>query len=181
MVRYAKPTAVLLVSAWLTGGQLWAAESVNVDFSANIFDGTCEIQLSDSTIDFGFHRNTAFPASSAVAIRPLIATVNCTSATTPKLTVSGNAPYASQTIFRDADSAANGAGFMVRRDIGGINIGNFYDEAQAISNNVPVSLAPIPEATPQNESFILGLVRAGSNTVTAGTIKATLTFTVAFD
>ncbi|WP_127959446.1 fimbrial protein [Serratia microhaemolytica] len=182
MAQYAKRQAAIVMASMLLSSNLWAAESAVVNFSAKIFDGTCQIQLSDNTLQFGLHKAMDFQPNGTVAILPLTATVNCSAATTPKLTITGTTPYTSNAIFRDADSLANGVGFMVRRDTGSIDLGSFYDEAAALNNNVPVALSPIGTAdTAQDEPFLLGLVRSGTTTVTPGAIKATLTFTVAFD
>lgn len=170
-------TAIVLLSP-----AAWASNSAVVNFSAKISDGTCDIQLSQHTLQFGVHRAVDFQPETAVVMLPLAATVTCSGATTPKLTVSGSAPYSSNKIFRDADSAANGAGFMIRQDSGNIDLGSFYNESIAIGNNASVPLPLVSSAeVPQNEPFLLGLVRAGSKPVTPGTIKATLTFTVSFD
>lgn len=170
-------TAIVLFSP-----AAWASDSAVVNFSAQISDGTCDIQLSQHTLQFGVHRAVDFRPVAAVAMLPLAATVICSGATTPKLTVSGNTPYSSNAIFRDADSAANGVGFMIQRDSGNIDLESFYNESIAISNNASVTLSPVSSAdVPQNEPFLLGLVRAGSEPVTPGTIKSTLTFTVSFD
>ncbi|MGZ9927293.1 fimbrial protein, partial [Escherichia coli] len=75
-----------------------------------------------------------------------------------------------------------GVGFMVRQDTGDIDLGSFYNPSQAVSNNVSFALSPVGNAgTPHNEPFLLGLVRAGSESVTPGAVKSTLTFTVSFD
>ncbi|MDA5494135.1 fimbrial protein [Yersinia intermedia] len=182
MVQFAKQLLGMMITGALVSPTVWAADTAVVNFSAQISDGSCEIQLSQDTLQFGIYKAVDFQTSTAVAILPLTAAVTCSGATTPKLTVTGTTPYASGTIFRDADSVAAGAGFMVRRDTGNIDLGNFYNEAAAINNNASVSLSPVSTAdAPQNEPFLLGLVRAGSETITPGAIKATLTFTVSFD
>lgn len=161
---------------------LRAADSASANFSAHISDGSCGIQLSQDTLEYGFYRAIDFQPSSAVAILPLTASVSCSGATTPTFIVTGTTPYVTDTVFRDADSVATGVGFMVRRDTGGINLGNFYDEAAAISNNTPIALTPITVAeTAQNEPLLFGLVRARNAVITSGVIKATLTLTVSFD
>ncbi len=161
---------------------VWAADSAAVNFSAQISDGTCGIQLSQSDVQFGYHKAVDFKPSTAVAMLPLTATVTCSGSTTPKLTVAGTTPYTSSAVFRDASSVATGAGFMLRPDTGDVDLGTFYNESLAISNNGSVPLSPVNAAdTPKDNPFLLGLVRAGSTTVTAGAIKATLTFTVSFD
>lgn len=172
----------IMISSILLSTSAWAADSAVVNFSAQISDGTCDIQLSQSALHFGIYKAVDFQTRATVAILPLAATVTCSGATTPKLTVTGITPYTSSAIFRDADSVTTGAGFMVRRDTGSIDLGNFYNESSAINNNASVPLSPVSAAgAPQNEPFLLGLVRAGSETVTPGTIKATLTFNVSFD
>ncbi|WP_127959442.1 fimbrial protein [Serratia microhaemolytica] len=181
MARFVSSGALLLISL-STPPALFAAESTVVNFAAKIFDGTCQIELSNSVLEFGLHKAIDFKPNSAVAILPLTASVSCSGSTTPKLTVTGSTPYSSSAIFRDAESLSTGSGFMVRRNNEAIDLANFYDEAKAINNNVPISLTPIAVAdTVQDESFLLGLVRAGSNNVTPGAIKATLTFSIAFD
>lgn len=173
---------VIMMTSTLYTSLAWAADSAVVNFSAQISDGTCDIQLSQSALQFGIYKAVDFQTRATVAILPLDATVTCTGATTPRLTVTGSTPSTSSAIFRDADSVSTGAGFMVRRDTGSIDLGNFYNESSAINNNASVPLSPVSAAGAlQNEPFLLGLVRAGSETVTPGAIKATLTFNVSFD
>lgn len=172
----------IMMTSTLFSPPTWAADSAVVNFSAQISDGTCDIQLSQSALQFGVLKAVGFRTSPTVAMLPLAATVTCSGATTPRLTVTGTTPYNSSAIFRDADSVATGAGFMVRRDTGSIDLGNFYNESIALKNNASVSLSHVSAGrSPQNEPFLLGLVRVGSETVTPGAIKATLTFNVSFD
>lgn len=182
MVRFnsALPGVVAVCVMVSPGGR--AADSAVVNFSAQISDGTCDVQLSQTSLQFGTHKAADFQAGATVAMLPLTATVICTGATTPKMSVSGSTPYSDNTIFRDPASVAAGVGFMVRQDTGGIDLGAFYNPAQAVSNNVSFSLSPVGGAgTPHSEPFLLGLVRAGSESVTPGAIRSTLTFTVSFD
>ncbi|WP_145587588.1 fimbrial protein [Yersinia rochesterensis] len=182
MVQYAKWLPGIMLAGFMVSPPLWAADTAVVNFSAQISDGTCEIQLSQDTLQFGVNKAVDFRPATAVAMLPLVATVTCSAATTPRLAVTGTTPYTSSAIFRDVTSVASGAGFMVRRDTGNIDLGNFYNEAAAINNNASVPLSPVSTAdVSQNEPFLLGLVRAGSETVTPGVIKATLTLTVSFD
>lgn len=182
MAQSASRLLGMVMASALVLPTVWAADSAVVNFSAQISDGTCDIQLSQSALQFGFYKAIDFQSSAAVAMLPLTATVTCSGATTPKLSVTGTTPYTSSAIFRDADSVSTGAGFMVRRDTGGIGLSNFYNESSAISNAASVPLAAISAAeAPHNEPFLLGLVRAGNESVTPGAIKATLMFTVSFD
>lgn len=99
----------------------------------------------------------------------------------PTLSVSGTSytasPVPRAVIFRDADSVADGVGFMVYHDTGGISTGNFYDTRAALANDEPVTLAAIAGETVRNEPQLLGLVRAGSEPITS----ATLTFRVTYE
>lgn len=162
---------------------VFAADSAIVNFSAKISDGTCDIQLSQTALEFGIYKPVDFEPSTAVAVLPLTAIVTCSGATIPTLTLTGITPYISNAIFRDTSgSVAQGVGFMVRRDSGNIDLGSFYNESSAIKNNISIPLSSVSTAEkPQNESFLLGLVRAGSDVVTPGAIKATLTITISFD
>jgi type 1 fimbria pilin len=182
MARYAK---AILFTWFLSAQGALAASSASVDFSAQISDGSCELTLSDTTLNFGVHLRSKVQDASTVMMLPLTAAIRCSGATSPSLTVTGT-PYtmaglSRPVVFRDADSAASGVGFMVRRDTGGISQSNFYSMDSALANGEPVTLNAIGEATWQNESFLLGLVRAGSLPVTPGTVKAILTFTVAYE
>ncbi|MEA5217557.1 fimbrial protein [Enterobacter cloacae] len=182
MVRSAKPLSGVALACVLVSSDIQAADTAVVNFSAQISDGTCDVQLSQSSLQFGIHKVVDFQSGNTVEMLPLTATVTCTGATTPKMSVSGSAPYSDGTIFRDPGSVATGVGFMVRQDTGNIDMGAFYNPSQAISNNVSFALSPVGSAgTPHNESFLLGLVKAGSEIVTPGAIKSTLTFTVSFD
>lgn len=182
MVRYAKALPCAMAACAMVSAGGWAADTAVVNFSAQISDGTCDVQLSQASLQFGTHKTTDFQSGSTVAMLPLTATVTCTGATTPKMSVSGTTPYSDSTVFRDPISVAGGVGFMVRQDTGDIDLGSFYNPAQAVSNNVSFSLSPVGSAgTPHNEPFLLGLVKAGSESVTPGAIRSTLTFTVSFD
>ncbi|MGJ5719052.1 fimbrial protein [Morganella sp. B601] len=185
MVPSVKCLLSMMMLYILASASVWADDnsSVVVNFSAQISDGTCGIQLSEDTLQFGVYKAIDFQPAKAVAMLPLTATVTCSGPTTPKLTVTGTTPYsASPAIFRDADSVADGAGFMVQRDTGSLDLSSFYNESTAINNGTSFSLSPVSAAdTPQPEFFLLGLVRAGSGTVSPGVIKAALMFTVSFD
>lgn len=162
-----------------------AADTAAVEFSAQISDGSCDLTLSDTALSYGVHRMSDMQPASTVRVLPLTASIQCNGATTPTLSVSGTtyipASVPQAVIFRDADSAASGVGFMVRRDTGGINTGNFYNTGAALVNRVPVTLAAVAEQTLHNEPLLLGLVRAGSEPVTPGAVKATLTFKVIYE
>nr|MDQ6119428.1 fimbrial protein [Klebsiella pneumoniae subsp. pneumoniae] len=151
----------------LVSSGIQAADTAEVNFTAQISDGTCDVQLSQSSLQFGIHKAVDFQSGATVAMLPLTATVICSGATTPKMSVSGSTPYSDSTIFRDPGSVATGVGFMVRQDTGDIDLGSFYNPSQAVSNNVSFALSPVGNAgTPHNEPFLLGLVRAGIESVT---------------
>lgn len=182
MVRSAKPLSGVALACVLVSSGIQAADTAEVNFTAQISDGTCDVQLSQSSLQFGIHKAVDFQSGATVAMLPLTATVICSGATTPKMSVSGSTPYSDSTIFRDPGSVATGVGFMVRQDTGDIDLGSFYNPSQAVSNNVSFALSPVGNAgTPHNEPFLLGLVRAGIESVTPGAVKSTLTFTVSFD
>lgn len=182
MVRFAKALPGVVAVCVMVSPGVRAADAAAVNFSAQISDGTCDVQLSQASLQFGLHKAVDFQSGATVAMLPLTATVTCTGATTPKMSVSGSTPYTDNTLFRDPGSVAGGVGFMVRQDTGNIDLGSFYNPAQAVRNNVSFPLSPVGSAgTPQNQPFLLGLVRAGSESVTPGAVKSTLTFTVSFD
>ena len=181
----ARLTESVLVVGMLFTGCVQAGESAQVEFSAQISDGSCEMTLSDTSLMYGVHRRTDIQGMSTVMLQPLTAAIRCSGATTPSLSVTGT-PYpgflaSRPVVFRDAASEATGVGFMIRRDMGGINDSNFYDESEALANGESVLLSPVGESVWQSEVFLLGLVHAGNEVVTPGVIRATLTFTVSYE
>ncbi|AHG21730.2 hypothetical protein Z042_20555 [Chania multitudinisentens RB-25] len=185
MARCSKAPLIGLLGSLLLPTVTLAANTASVDFSAQISDGSCELTLSEPHLSYGVHRRSDVQASTTVMLLPLTAGIQCSGATTPTIKVSGvpytPAPVSRAVIFRDADSAAKGVGFMVRRDTGGITTGNFFNTDAALVNGEAVTLSAVAEETLHSEPFLLGLVRAGNEPVTPGTIKATLTFTVAYE
>ncbi|MFC0226307.1 fimbrial protein [Serratia aquatilis] len=162
-----------------------AANTTAVEFRAQISDGSCELMLSETALSYGVHRVSDLQAASTASLLPLTAGIQCSGATTPTLSISGNtyttASVPQQALFRDADSVASGVGFMVRRDNGGITAGNFYNPSAALVNGVPVTLPAVTEGSVHKEPLLLGLVRAGNEPVTPGIVKATLTFKVTYE
>lgn len=174
-----------LLAGFLTPMLLHAADTTSVEFSAQISDGSCEIILSDTGLSYGMHRVSDAQLNSTLRVLPLTAIITCSGPTIPTLTVSGTPlaalPTPRKVIFRDVDSVANGVGFMVRRDTGGLSNSNFYNTDAALANGESVTLAAIPGETMRNEPLLLGLVRVGNESVTPGNIKATLTFRVTYE
>lgn len=180
-----KTPLIVILTLYLSLQTIWAADTTSAEFSALISDGSCELSLSETTLNFGIHRATEMPISGTVALQPLKAEVRCSSATTPTLSVSGTPLTSSAVpravIFRDTGSVSSGVGFMVRRDNGGVNAGNFYDISAAMANDEPVKLPAIQGDTVYSEPLLLGLVRAASEPVMPGSINATLTFRVTYE
>lgn len=163
----------------------WTADTETVTFRAQISDGSCELTLSETALSYGEHRINDLPPASTASLLPLTAGIRCSGATTPTLSVRGNVytpgSIPQEVLFRDADSAASGVGFMVRRDTGGITADNFYNPGAALVNGVPFTLSAVAEASVHHEPLLLGLVRAGNAPVTPGIVKATLTFKVIYE
>ncbi|CNI73511.1 fimbrial protein [Yersinia intermedia] len=183
--RCVKALAACLLITLFPQKDTFAADTTTVEFSAQISDGSCELTLSETALSYGIYRMTDAQAASTAGLLPLTATIQCSGATIPTLSVSGTA-YTSASvpqavIFRDADSVASGVGFMVRRDTGGITLGNFYDTGAALVNGTPVTLPAVAEQAVYNAPLLLGLVHAGSEPVTPGTVKASLTFKVTYE
>lgn len=172
--------ACLLPAVWAL-----AADTASVEFSAQISDGSCELTLSETTLSYGIYRVRDLQAARAVSLLPLTASIQCSGATTPTLSVSGTsyspASVPQAVLFRNTDSVASGVGFMVRRNNGGITLGNFYNLSAALVNDMPVTLPAVTGGSAHNEPLLLGLVRAGNEPVTPGVLKATLTFKVTYE
>ncbi len=161
-----------------------AGQQATVNFDGSIINGSCNISVQNSVIQFGPHKLTSFAPNTAVAVRPVDADIDCTNSTTPSVTVTaaaGTTQFPGTPVFRGAASTSTGIGFMVRKDIaGGIPVGAFYNAAQAITST-PVSLAPVVGTTSSTERFILGLVQPPATIATAGTVVAKITLNVHFN
>ncbi len=183
--RCAKTLAAFMFTILASHPDSRASDSATAEFSALISDGSCELSLSDTMLDFATYRATAIPVAGTAAVRALTANIRCSGATTPTLSVSGPVLLSStmprSVIFRDGDSVATGVGFMVRRDTGGINTSNFYNTDAALANGENVTLSAVQGDTVHHESLLIGLVRAGSETVTPGSIKARLTLMMSYE
>lgn len=180
MALFARRLAYIALT-YLISSVSFASDTATVDFSAVITDGSCDISLSDTRLSFGTHRYvdvSGMTSGTTIKMLPLTANVTCSSASSPILSVAGTTS-SSPAIFRDADSVSSGVGFMIRRDIGGITTGSFYDEVAAMKVNEPVILNPVGDGQASVEPLLLGLVR-DSDGLSPGLIKASVTFTVLY-
>lgn len=178
IINFFKITVVSICACFFITFHLLASNSAEISFKAKISDGSCDIGLSDSSLSYGIHRASDMKPASAVMILPLYINILCNGNTRPALSVSGST-YKSQQVaeevfFRDADSVASGVGFMVRKGENGINSSNFYNTDVAFKNQEPIQLSAVLEQEQYHDYLLLGLVRAESDQVTPGIIKATL-------
>lgn len=177
--------SLIIPIVFFTPIMAFASDTADISFEANISDGSCDITLSDTMLSYGVHRATDIEPSSTAAVLPLIVNVLCNANNTPSLSVNGNVYVPSSinqnVIFRDADSGASGVGFMIRRDVGGINNNNFYNTELALKKKEPVSLNAVLGNVSHSEPLQIGLVRAGSESVTPGLIKAVITLRVDYE
>lgn len=117
-------------------------------------------------------------------IKPLQAVFTCTGKTgklTPKVTLQGNTPYNSDTVF--LDGTPNSAGFMLRLSEGSpLSLSDFYDTGKAIKRGKQISLSPVNAENQYRteETFLVGLVGPLDGPATAGTFSAALTFNLIF-
>ncbi len=81
MVRSAKPLSGVALACVLVSSGIQAADTAEVNFTAQISDGTCDVQLSQSSLQFGIHKAVDFQSGATVAMLPLTATVICSGAT----------------------------------------------------------------------------------------------------
>ncbi|VTN28976.1 fimbrial protein [Klebsiella pneumoniae] len=105
MVRSAKPLSGVALACVLVSSGIQAADTAEVNFTAQISDGTCDVQLSQSSLQFGIHKAVDFQSGATVAMLPLTATVICSGATTPK-----DVGVGQHTVFRQYHFPRSGLG-----------------------------------------------------------------------
>lgn len=117
-------------------------------------------------------------------IRPLQAIFSCTDKTgnlIPKITLQGNTPYSSDTIF--LDGTPNSAGFMLRLYDGSLPaLNDFYNTNKAISRGKQIALTPLNAKNNfrTEETFLVGLVGPVDGPATPGEFSAALIFNLIF-
>ncbi len=184
MVQYNSMRVLTGLLGLLPLSLVFAGPQATVNFDGSIINGSCNISVQNSIINFGPHKLTSFAPGTAVAVRPVDADIDCTGSTTPSVTVTaaaGTTQFPGAPVFRGAASTSTGLGFMVRKEIaGGIPVGSFYNAAQAITST-PVMLTPVAGTATSTERFILGLVQPPATVATAGTVVAKITLNVHFN
>ncbi|WP_300006041.1 fimbrial protein [uncultured Cedecea sp.] len=184
-MRFLSITMLSLCACFFIPADSVASDTAAVSFQAKIGDGSCDIDLSDAALSYGVHRAADIEPASAVRVLPLYINIRCNGNTTPGLSVSGStypsSPEAQDVFFRDADSVATGVGFMVRKGESGVNSANFYNPDAAFKNGESIQLPAVSEQDPHSDYLLLGLVRVGSDQVTPGMIKSTLTVRVDYE
>lgn len=117
-------------------------------------------------------------------IKPLQAVFSCTDKTgklTPKITLQGNTPYSTDTVF--LDGTTNSAGFMLRLSDGSMpSLNNFYDTDKAIARGKQIALTLLDTKNHfrTEETFLIGLVGPVDGPATPGEFSSALIFNLIF-
>ncbi|OBU05183.1 fimbrial protein [Morganella psychrotolerans] len=182
MVRSGKWLPVLYLALFSTS---LTALSDTTEISAVITDDIgCGMTVA-SVLKFTPQRTSDFQgAVTTHEIKPLQAVFTCTGKTgklTPKITLQGNTPYNSDTVF--LDGTPNSAGFMLRLSDGSPpSLSDFYDTGKAIQRGKQIALGPVSAENQYRteETFLVGLVGPLDGPATAGAFSAALTFNLIF-
>ncbi|WP_300003693.1 fimbrial protein [uncultured Cedecea sp.] len=166
-------------------GTLPSTFAAQTDISAAIADDIgCEIRVPVSLI-FTPQRTSAFQgAPAAYEIKPLRAALECAGKTrelVPKLSIEGNTPYETDTVFLNGEP--NGVGFMLRLSDGSSpSLSDFYSPEKAIKRGIALPLSPLNIANQHHteEVFWVGLVGPVQDNVLPGQFFSTLTFNFLF-
>lgn len=159
--------------------------AAQTNISATIADDIgCEIRLPVSVI-FSPQRIALFQgAPAAHEIKPLRAELECANKTKqlePKLSIEGQTPYETDSVF--LSSEPNGVGFMLRLAEGDSpSLSEFYSPEKAIKRGIALPLSPLNSANQhqKEEVFWVGLVGPMQQDVRPGQFFSTLTFNVFF-
>lgn len=165
-------------------------------FTANIIDGTCELdqEYNGKVLTFMPRMASEFSTGKTLEIKEISTLITCNYEVTPKVMISGNTPYYSNSkIFLDSDAkwpaGTNGVGFMVQpaRSIDERNnrppLNDFYSKGmagKAIANGETMSWIPLNEQNNFTENQVLWVGLVGlteSQNIVPGSFQATLTIT----
>lgn len=138
-----------------------------------------------SVLQFTPQRTTDFQgALKTHEIKLLQAVFSCADKTgklTPKITLQGNTPYSTDTVF--LDGLPNSAGFMLRRSEGTMpSLNDFYNTDNAIARGKQIALTPLNAENHfrTEETFLVGLVGPVDGPATPGEFSAALIFNLIF-
>ncbi|HGN1706722.1 TPA: fimbrial protein [Providencia rettgeri] len=183
MGRYANWLSSLFVMLCCLSPVSQAAETTEI--SAIISDDIgCSMDIP-SVLQFTPKRTNDFIGTlKTFEIKPLQAIFKCKDKTgklTPKITLLGNTPYSTDTIF--LDGTPNSAGFMLRLYDGTIpSLNDFYDASKAIARGKQIALTPLNAENhfQTEETFLVGLVGPVDGPAISGKFSATLIFNLIF-
>lgn len=177
--RKSSLAALIAASAFLSA----PVQSVTLDFSAVLVQGTCTISLDKSTLDLGTITKSQLRAGQVVAPQPFVLSVQGCSGggptLTPVVTVTGNGiRQDNKYLFRNVGSAT-GTGILVF-------ISNSVPEynAQELINGTHISVGPTG-TTPSDRkiNFYAGVSCGGITgcaTTGTGNVTANLMFSFAY-
>lgn len=200
MAQYSNALRILISAFLLACGvpamaSTLLGSSQEVVFTATINGGECTLDFDSRQSEVMFIPRLAsdFSPGKTVEIRPITAQVGCDYDVTPKVTVVGNTPYASNPqVFLDSNpdwpDSTNGVGFMVLPVTSEDNrappsLGDFYSvglAGRAAVNGVPMDVIPLLDANDDatNQVLWVGLVgMAESSGIIPGAFQAKLTIT----
>ncbi|WP_261459906.1 fimbrial protein [Serratia fonticola] len=157
------------------------AQSVTLDFSAVLVEGTCTISLDKSTLDLGTITKSQLRAGQVVAPQPFALTVQGCSGGGPTLTpvvkVSGNGIYQdNKYLFRNAGSA-DGVGILLFISD---TVPEYNDSSLIGSTHIQVGFKG---TTPAKLNFYAGISCGGAMgcaTTGTGNVTANIMFTFAY-
>jgi len=179
----------LLASLILLGCTAVIADEVPLSntetlFNATITDGSCDWLWSETVLNFPPVTVEQVKPNTALIIKPLTVSIQCTQPLTPQLKITGNTPYNNiHSVFIDGTSEHN-IGFMLQPDNGSQNmpaLSSFYNEGiagKALINNIPFNLNPVAEKQQIKQIIWVGLIGMDNGShILPGTFSASLTVT----
>jgi len=175
----------LLGLFWIICLQPSAISAGMTEFSAIISDDIgCSMTLP-SVLRFTPQRTADFiGAPKTHEIKTLRAVFTCKDKSgrlTPKITLQGNTPYNTDTVF--LDGTPNSSGFMVRLFEGMTpSLNDFYNTEKAISRGKQITLTPLNAENHYRteEIFLVGMVGPMEGPATPGEFSAALIFNLIF-
>lgn len=154
--------------------------AATTEIKADIVDGTCQVSLSNASINFDPTNSTRFVAKTA-EIRPLAVNLDCINMVglSPSLSVTGESSGLTDTrLFRAASSTANYVGFMLKK--GEVtDLSGFYNAEGTVEPGDVLAIEKEDGSSVQQ--FSVGLVHgAGDPMISSGSVNAHVTFAFVF-
>lgn len=183
MTKYSKLLFILYLTVFLLSPSALPAKTTEI--SAIISDDVGCSMTIPSVLNFTPQRTVDFKNTLKThEIKQLRAIFSCEDKTgklIPKITLQGNTPYNTDTVF--LDGVLNGAGFMLRIYDGSMpSLDNFYNTEKAIARGKKIQLTPLNSENnfQTEEIFLVGLVGPVDSTVIPGEFSASLIFNLIF-